>query len=66
MIIVGYCHKFVLACQELQALRQVQNKTAIFLKIWSEQETSQEKHQRILSTTKNGKLWFGERCLEER
>jgi hypothetical protein len=43
MRILGYCHKFVLACRELQTLRQVQNKAAIFLKIWLKQETSQEK-----------------------
>jgi hypothetical protein len=41
MSIVGYCHKPVLACQKIQRLTQVQNKVAIFSKIWSEQETSQ-------------------------
>jgi hypothetical protein len=43
MGIAGFCHKFLLACQELQTLGTVQNKAAIFFKIWLEQETSQEK-----------------------
>ncbi len=43
MSIVGYCHKFLPACQELQTLSQVQNKPAIFFKIRLEQETSREK-----------------------